>query len=936
MPPMQRSLRLLSSLLALVPLFVAADAGAQPAVTSVAPKLDPRVLRTMRAGLVGPMQKTRAVNGHAMVLIEVDRKVDAAVIAELERTGAHVARAEGVPLVYSRFAVAEVDEPAARALEAHPMVRHVKHSGTRGPLPLDHSAELTRLADGRGARPALDLMTGEGIVVGDVDSNVDVFHPTLFRGDAGYYDWIDVDGDGVFTPGVDSIDLNRDGRPGPGETAQPIYANTVDFYGMSVPARSGAWDPSTDWVYLDTNGNNQRDYGAPKFDDKTPAFGEPLFVPDDVNKNGRIDAGERFVRLGTSKLAAVYQHIEYYVNPTVDHVYRRGQDLSALPVDLTKSKLYGFPDALHATGVLTIVAGDVPLVGRKWVGLAPDAELFLSWDVETTGDGLPLRGTTWALQQKPDVMLYELAPWTGDALDGTDSLSQLIDASEQEDQVTHTCPTGDEGSALKHAHADVDASASTSMPFDLPAMDKGGQGPLTYVQLTINTRSTALTSAVFTEPGAATTFDAATQAMGTLSTGAQYYATVSATDRGTQVVDVILYSDKPSHPLPVGSWTVAMNNAASAGTIDAYVMDDVSSWAVGAGWDESIATNTSTVGIPSVADHCIAVGAIPNHPANKHEPWFDMYYAVYDVPPNYAEVQGEVRAYSPRGPRIDLVQKPDIVAPDNPWVAATTVPGEPSSGAPYGAFFVFGGTSGASPHVTGASALLAQAGLHGDAARDALRSGATHDAQTGAVWNQDYGYGRLDIAGALGVTATSGPPTVTLRASTDNPTVGEKVTLTPTATDAHGKTTGLEAKWDDGYDGTWDTKYAAVAARQVTSQTAGNLPFKVRVRDSGGHIAEAVIWVDFTTNGGGGGSGSGSGAGGGVNGGGCGCEAAGLSTSSTSGSGAALLLGLVALGRWLERSAKARSRSGTRSRASRRWRAGDSGTRGSTRASRRR
>jgi MYXO-CTERM domain-containing protein len=903
MPPMQRSLRLLSSLFALATLFVAADAGAQPLTVAVAPKLDPRVLRAVRTGLVGPMQKTRGTNGRAMVRVEVDRQVDAAVVAELERAGARVPRVEGVPAVYGRFAVAEVDEPAARALEAHPIVRHVKHSGTRGPLPLDHSAELVRLADARGARPALDLMTGDGIVVGDVDSNVDVFHPTLFRGDAGYYDWIDVDGDGVFTPGKDAIDLNHDGKPDPDEIAQPIFAATVDFYGKPVPARSQAWDPSTDWVYLDRDGNGKRDYGAPKFDDKTPAFGEPLFVPDDVNKNGRIDAGERFVRLGTSKLAAVYQHVEYYVTPTVDHVYRRGQDLSSTPVQLTKTSVYGYPDALHATGVLTIIAGDVPLVGRKWVGLAPDAELFLSWDIEATGDGLPLRGTSWALQQKPDVMLYELAPWTGDALDGSDGLSALIDESEQQDHVTHTCPTGDEASALKHAHADLDADASTTLPFDLPAMDKAGQGPLTYVEISLNVRAGTLAGALFTEPGGIS-FDAITQPMGTLSSGALYYANVTATDRGTELVDVILYSDAPAHPLTVGTWTVGATNGAAASTVDAYVMDDVSTWAVGAAWDPSIATDTSTVGIPSVADHCIAVGAIPNHPQNKKEPWFDIYYAAYDVSPNHTEVQGEVRAYSPRGPRIDLVEKPDIVAPDNPWVAAVTIPGEAKS-SPYGSFLVFGGTSGASPHVTGASALLAQAGLHGDGARDALRKGATHDAMTGKVWNQDYGYGRLDIASALGVQATSGPPTVSLRASTDTPAVGAKVTLTPTATDASGKTAGLEMKWDDGYDGTWDTKYAPVAPRVVTSTTAGNQPFKIRVRDSGGHIAEAVIWLEFLGSGTGGG---GTGAGGGMNdtGGGCGCEAAGLSPATTSaGLGAGLLLALAALRRRRRRAADA-------------------------------
>jgi MYXO-CTERM domain-containing protein len=770
----------------------------------------------------------------------------------------------------------------------------VKHSGTRGPMPLDHSAELIRLADARGARPALDLMTGEGIVVGDVDSNVDVFHPTFFRGDGGYYDWIDVDGDGVFTPGVDAIDLNRNGKPDPDEIGQAIIADTVDFYGMEVGARSPAWDPSTDWLYIDTNKNGKRDYGSPAFDDTTPAFGEPLFVPDDVNKNGRLDVGERVVRLGTSKLAAVYQHIEYYVNPPVDHVYRRGTDLAKLPIDLSKSKLYGYPDSLHATGVLTIIAGDVPLVGRKWVGLAPDAELYVGWDVEASGDGLPVRATTWALQQKPSVMLYELAPWTGDAVDGSDSLSTLIDASEEKDHVTHTCPTGDQGSALKHAHVDVASGAAPSLNFDLPAKDKGGQGPLTYVETTMNVRGTSLTSATFTEPGGASTFDAIATPQGVLSTGAKYYATVTTSDRGTQVVDTIFYLQGTTAKLPVGNWTVVLQNGDAAGTIDAMIMDDVSSWAVGAAWDESIATNTSTIGIPSVADHCIAVGAVPNHPQNKAEPWFDMYYAVYDVPDGYAEKQGQVRAYSPRGPRIDLVQKPDVVAPDNPWVAATTVDGEQMT-SPYGSFFVFGGTSGASPHVTGASALLAQAGLHGDAARDALRMGASTNTFTGKVWNQDYGFGELDIAGALGVTATSGPPKVSLKASNDVPAVGAKVTLTPTAVDAKGEKTGLEAKWDDGYDGTWDTKYAAVAPRVVTSDKAGNQPFKVRVRDVGGHIAEAVIWLDFGGNNpsGTGGNGAGGSASGSVDSGGCGCEAAGSSPASGFGAGALLALAAV-------------------------------------------
>ncbi len=73
---------------------------------------------------------------------------------------------------------------------------------------------------------------------------------------------------------------------------------------------------------------------------------------------------------------------------------------------------------------------------------------MLGWEVS---DELPLEATMWALMQKPDVMLYELAPWTYYPLDGTDGLSQVVDEATMTNQVTNVCPTGDQGSAHKHA-----------------------------------------------------------------------------------------------------------------------------------------------------------------------------------------------------------------------------------------------------------------------------------------------------------------------------------------------------------------------------------------------------------------------------------------------------------------------------------------------------
>ncbi|HOT12433.1 MAG TPA: hypothetical protein PK710_21825, partial [Polyangiaceae bacterium] len=218
--------------------------------------------------------------------------------------GARLRLIDGKPVFYDRFVPLTLGPSAVNSVLASAHVRRIR-SGPTHPLllPLDHSAELIGLEGARGARPALDRLTGKGMLVADLDSNADVFHPQFFHADAGWFDWIDVNANGVFEPGIDAIDLDGDGIVGASETASWLKARTLSLHwGDEVPARDDVFDPAIDWVYFDENGNQQRDYGVDQgFDDSTPAFGEPIFVPDDVNRNGKIDVGERFVRLGTSK-----------------------------------------------------------------------------------------------------------------------------------------------------------------------------------------------------------------------------------------------------------------------------------------------------------------------------------------------------------------------------------------------------------------------------------------------------------------------------------------------------------------------------------------------------------------------------------------------------------------------------------------------------------
>jgi hypothetical protein len=788
--------------------------------------VQPGVLRAIRTGITDP-SLARAVGprpGSAPVIIELDRAATPADLQAIRKTGARLRTANGRLLAWSRFVPADVTEASVQALPTVAHVKRVALAPAAGPRPMDLSAKLMGLQAARGARPALDLLTGQGVVVADLDSNAEVFHPQFFRADAGWFDWIDVDKNGMFEPEIDAIDLDRDGKASAGETARWQKTQTMyTWYGNPVKARSTTFDPAIDWLYLDENDNKRRDYGkADGFDDTAPAFGEPLFVPDDVNRNGKLDVGERVARLGTSKFKKVFVRIEYWGD--IDHVFERGVDLTAHENNYTNG-LYGMDEAMHGTAVLSIIAGDVPLVGRRWVGIAPDADLLLGYELGTSTNS----ALTWAMAEKPDVMLHELAPWADQPLDGSDPYSTMVDESATKDNVAHSCPTGNNGGMRKHAHVALAAGATQSLAFNMPSF-QGTRAQ--YLQIGINVRGATSVGVKVSDPdGGSVTLDKA--ASGKLPGGCSYYGTLETSPRGTYFVNAMFNGEGAAAPA-LGGWTVELTgNAQTAATVDAYLYDDQSTWALGAAWDPSIASDDSTIGYPSTADTCIAIGAHTGHPKASAEPWFT----------SGPEAEGELRNYSGRGPRIDGVQKPDIAAPDNPWAAAPHIVDGAYGDTPFGGVWPFGGTSGAGPHVTGVTALLAQAGIKGDAAREAIRTGAIHDAKTGATPNMRFGWGRLSAAGALGAVAEGEAPTVSLTAKPAGAGAGEQVTLEPVASDSDGAASELEAKWDDDYDGTWDTGYGPVQARTISKKSEAPEPFKVRVRDKQGRIAEAVVWV---------------------------------------------------------------------------------------------
>ena len=164
-----------------------------------------------------------------------------------------------------------------------------------------------------------------------------------------------------------------------------------------------------------------------------------------------------------------------------------------------------------------------------------------------------------------------------------------------------------------------------------------------------------------------------------------------------------------------------------------------------------------TITTPSTATFGFSVGAF-----TTREEWTSSSGSQY----TNKEVLNEVASYSSKGPRIDGLQKPDLVAPGSSIISirdrdVLTIPdanwidndGNTTGDANY---YVMDGTSMAAPHCAGAAALFLN--KYPDASPldvyNALKNNADVDTFTGAVPNNSYGYGKLDIYSAL----NSSPP----------------------------------------------------------------------------------------------------------------------------------------------------------------------------------
>jgi subtilisin family serine protease len=722
---------------------------------------------------------------------------DAALLAGLQSQGVAWFRAAR-PMASGAYG-ALVDERALAALEAEARVARVEVDlPLNGPEPLDRAAEQTGVDLARRVLRTRDgtELDGRGTLIADLDTPVFLFHPMFFAADGGVFAWIDVNEDGSPTPGVDAVDLDRNDSAGEGEVMSFLQARAFERGGGplgTVPSAT-TLRPGTDWVYLDTNRNRQRDYGE-GFEESTPAYGEPIFVVDDANRNGRLDVTERLLRLSTCKVRAALS----------DQAYFRGDEVGGLiSYDYNRDPTRG-ASAGHATGVAGILVGGVAGVST-WLGLAPGAELLES-DNRQSGDMMGASGAIqWAIDQGANVILTEYAPYNTVTLDGSSEEELLLDAA-----LDPVSPAGNLAMGYKHRSITLNPGLN-SVAARYPANESPGR----LVQFSIHHRSPARSVRyAITLPGGRPV-DLPVNARGAnLGDGYLAYTISRTTPRATAEMHVII---SRTSSVAAGDYELRVTLDGTAPLpIEVYAGDDRHSWGGGLVFTENDPAHTLCH--PATSDQTLAVAAWTLHAERAYAG---------------SSAQGELASYSSQGPRIDGEPAMDIAAPDNPM--STTLP-EATRSIPYGAFTPFGGTSGAGPHVAAVAALLRQLFPMETATqlRTRIVMGARHDryATTDAVTR--YGAGKLDLANAAGLTAPTGtPPSVHLEAPL-RAMVGGQARVSVTVTDDE-PPSALRARWDTDYDGTPDTGWIALDPFTLPTPSLGTVNLRVEVRDGQGYV----------------------------------------------------------------------------------------------------
>ncbi len=388
----------------------------------------------------------------------------------------------------------------------------------------------------------------------------------------------------------------------------------------------------------------------------------------------------------------------------------------------------------HGTHVAGIAGGADPVYG----GIAPDAEfLIVQTDFQDAhiADGIRYIFRVATELGRPAVVNLSLGGHA-DAHDGSDSLSQIIDAESGPGRIV-CCAAGNEGNDNIHAQTNVSRGMRT-------------------IRFRVPDRLVGIVWLNGWYPGSST-FEVSLRSPGGFTTPFQEVITTdnpvreySLPDGRIQIVTpgpdpangdhnffVQIRSASGISPVAGGVWQLRVRSVSGEGRLDVWTLDDQSAvFFSGTSVEDSV-----KIGSPGAAASAITVASY-----TTRVKWTD----IDNVSREVGLELDTISDFSSEGPLRNDAQKPDVAAPGAMIVSALSADSQPDrSSRVNDKYVVLAGTSMAAPFISGLIALLLQRDpeLDPDAAKALLRENSRIPREEPRSFDKKWGFGLIDAAG---------------------------------------------------------------------------------------------------------------------------------------------------------------------------------------------